>query len=409
MSVTVVVGASVAGTTVAQTLRDEGYDGRVVLVGDEPHLPYQRPPLSKGRLRGTDVDDAGAPTDTVTLHPEAWYAEHDVDLRRATRVTAVDRASGTVRLADGEDLPWDHLVLATGAEPRRLAVPGADLPGVHTLRTVQDSDRLRDTLVPGAHVVVVGGGWIGLEVAAVARERGGEVTVLEAGPMPLVRVLGPEIAPVITDLHRDHGVDVRTGVQVAALEGEERLTGVRLGDGSTLPADVVVVGVGVSPRTALAEAAGLEVANGVVVDELLRTSDPRVLAAGDIAHAWHPVLGTRVRVEHWATAVRHGETAARTIVGRSEPDRRLPFFFTDQYDLGMEYVGHVGPDGYDDVVVRGDLASRELIAFWLRDGRVLAGANINVWDVSEQIEELVVSGRRVDRARLAGDVPLDRL
>lgn len=400
--VTVVVGASVAGTTTAQTLRDEGYDGRVVLIGDEPHLPYQRPPLSKGYLRGSDGLDA------ATLHPLDWYEEHDVELRRGTRVESLDRGARTARLGDGEVVAWDHLVLATGAEPRRIDVPGADLPGVHLLRTLDDSDRLREALVPGARVVVVGGGWIGLEVSAVARERGAEVTVLEAGPMPLLRVLGPEVAPLLASLHTDHGVDVRTGVQVAGVVGAGGVTGVRLGDGTTVPADVVVVGVGVVPRTDLARAAGLTVGKGVEVDELLRTSDPGVLAAGDVAAVQHPVLGTRVRVEHWATAVRHGETAARTVLGRTEPDRRLPFFFTDQYDLGMEYVGHVG-DGYDDVVLRGDPATREVVAFWLRDGRVLAGANINVWDVSEQIEELIVSGRRVDRARLAGDVPLDRL
>lgn len=403
MTTTVIVGASVAGTTTAEVLRRHGYDGRVVLVGDEPHLPYQRPPLSKGYLRGTDGLDA------ATLHPDAWFAEQQVELLRGARAEGVDLGQGVVRLADGTELAWEHLVLATGAEPRRLDAPGADLDGVHVLRTLDDADRLRDALQDGTRLVVVGGGWIGLEVAATARERGAEVTVLESGPLPLGRVLGTEVAPILVGLHEERGVVVRRGVTVTGLVGDGRVERVRLADGTTVPADVVVVGVGVVPRSALAASAGLTVDNGVLTDALMRTRDPRVLAVGDVANAWHAGLGTRLRVEHWATAVRHGEVAAATLVGRSEPDRRPPYFFTDQYDLGMEYVGHVGPDGYDEVVLRGDPAARELIAFWLRDGRVIAGANINVWDVTEQIEELVVSGRRVDRTRLAGDVPLDQV
>lgn len=400
---TVVVGASLAGATTAQTLRAEGYAGRVVLVGAEDRLPYQRPPLSKGYLAGTEGYDA------VELHPAQWYADHAVELRLGVRATAIDPSARTVRLADGEELAWTDLVLATGSTPRMLDVPGASLDGVLTLRRVEDSERLRARLQPGVRLVVIGGGWIGLEVAAVARQAGVEVTLLEAGPLPLLRVLGPEVAPILADLHREHGVDLRCEVQVAEILGGTAVTGVRLADGAVVPADLVLVGVGVAPQVDLARDAGLAVQDGVVVDELLRTSAPQVLAAGDIAAVLHPVLDTRLRVEHWATAVRHGETAARTILGRAEPDRRLPFFFTDQYDLGMEYVGHVGADGYDDVVLRGDVAGRELCAFWLRQGRVVAGANINVWDVNEQIEALIISGRAVDRAALAGDTPLDRL
>lgn len=392
----VVVGGGLTAATVAQTLREEGYDGPVTIVGEEPHPPYERPPLSKGYLLGTEERDA------AFVHPRGWYAEHDVDLRTGVRATALDRAAAEVTLDDGTRLPYAHVVLATGATPRRLAVPGADLPGVRYLRRIEDADRLLAAFGDARRVAVVGGGWIGLEVTAAARAAGLAVTVLEAGDLPLGRVLGPEMAEVFARLHREHGVDLRTRVQVRAVEAgpDRRVAGVRLADGGVVPADLVVVGIGAVPETSLAAAAGLAVDDGVVVDARLCTADPRVLAAGDVARAPRPALGGRLlRVEHWANAGRQGAAAARTVLGADAVDDRLPYFYTDQYDLGMEYVGLAeteGPDAYDDVVVRGDLARREFIAFWLRAGRAVAAMNVGVWDVSEDLEALVRSGGSPD-------------
>jgi len=388
----VVVGAGLTAAVLAETLRNEGWTGPVTIVGAEPHRPYERPVLSKGYLLGNE------PRDAAFVHPPEWYPDHDVDLRTGVRVVAVDRVAAEAVLDDGTRLPYDDLVLATGASPRRLDVPGADLPGVRYLRRIEDADRLLAAFGDARRLAVVGGGWIGLEVTAAARAAGLDVTVLEAGDLPLGRVLGPEMARVFVDLHREHGVDVRTGVQVRAIEadGGRRVAGVRLGDGSLVPADLVVVGIGAVPETGLAEQAGLEVRGGVVVDEHLRTADPRILAAGDVALAPRPALGGRaLRVEHWANARRHGELAACTIMGADAVDERLPYFYTDQYDLGMEYVGYAepeGPEAYDEVAVRGDLGRRELIAFWLREGRAVAGMNVNVWDVTEDIEALIRAG-----------------
>lgn len=398
----VVVGAGLAGAKTVEALRDQGFDGSLTLVGAETHLPYERPPLSKGYLKGDDERDS------FEVHDRAWYDEHDVTLRLGETVTALDLDAGTVTTDHGE-LAFDAVVLATGSEPRRLDLPGADLDGLLTLRTVDDSERLREAFTDGARVVVVGGGWIGLETAAAARERGAEVTVLLPEDVPLERVLGAELGGMVAGLHREHGVDLRTGVQVTGFRGDGRVDGVELADGSVVPADVVVLGVGAAPRTALAEAAGLAVDGGVLVDAALRTSDPRVLAVGDIAAEDHPTLGGRVRVEHWATALNQPATAAATLLGQDASYDELPYFFSDQYDLGLEYLGHADPSS-DELVVRGDLDGRELIAFWLRDGRVVAGANVNVWDVVEDVKALIRSGAQVDPARLADpDVPLSDL
>lgn len=398
----VVVGAGLAGAKTVEALRDKGFDGSLTLVGAETHLPYERPPLSKGYLKGDDERDS------FEVHDRAWYDEHDVVLRLGETVTALDLDAGTVTTDAGE-LPFDAVVLATGSEPRRLDLPGGDLDGLLTLRTVDDSERLREAFTHGARVVVVGGGWIGLETAAAARERGAEVTVLLPEDVPLERVLGADLGGMFAGLHREHGVDLRTGVQVTGFRGDGRVDGVELGDGTVVPADVVVLGVGAAPRTALAEAAGLAVDGGVLVDAALRTSDPRVLAVGDIAAEDHPTLDGRVRVEHWATALNQPATAAATLLGQEASYDELPYFFSDQYDLGMEYLGSADPSS-DELVVRGDLDGRELVAFWLRDGRVVAGANVNVWDVVEDVKALIRSGAQVDRARLADPgVPLSDL
>ncbi|MER6840157.1 NAD(P)/FAD-dependent oxidoreductase [Streptomyces platensis] len=400
-----IAGAGLAGAKAAETLRKEGFDGPLVLVGDEHERPYERPPLSKGYLLGT------AERDSAHVHPPEWYADHDVDLRLGQAVTALDPAGHEVTLADGTRLGYAKLLLATGSTPRPLPVPGADLDGVHSLRRLPDSDRLKELFRSASRIVVIGAGWIGLETTAAARAAGVEVTVLESAALPLLRVLGPEAARVFAKLHTDHGVELRCGVQVAEITGTDgAVDGVRLADGSRIGADAVIVGVGITPNTSQAAAAGLKVDNGVVVDERLCSSHPDVFAAGDVANAYHPVLGRHLRVEHWANALHQPQTAARAMLGRDVRYDRLPYFFTDQYDLGMEYTGYAEPEGYDQVVFRGDVDAREFIAFWCSGGRVLAGMNVNVWDVTDPIKALVLSGQAIDPGRLADPgVPLDAL
>jgi 3-phenylpropionate/trans-cinnamate dioxygenase ferredoxin reductase component len=401
----VIAGAGLAGAKAAETLRDEGFDGPVVLIGEETERPYERPPLSKGYLLGT------AERDTIYVHPRSWYAEHGVDLRLGVPVTGIDPAAHAVSLADGSRAGYAKLLLATGSSPRRLPVAGADAGGVFYLRRVQDSDRLKAAFTTASRVVVIGAGWIGLEGAATARAAGAEVTILEAAELPLLRVLGKEVAQVFADLHRDQGVELRFGVKVAEItESGGRASGVRLADGSKVAADAIIVGVGITPNSQLAEAAGLRVGNGIVVDARLRSSDPDIYAAGDVANAYHPVLGKHIRVEHWANALNQPQAAAKAMLGQDVGYDLIPYFYTDQYDLGMEYAGHVEPGGYEQVVFRGDVAGREFIAFWLAGGRVLAGMNVNIWDVNEAIQALVRSGRTVDPGRLAdAGVPLEEL
>jgi 3-phenylpropionate/trans-cinnamate dioxygenase ferredoxin reductase component len=401
----VIVGASLAGAKAAETLRDEGFTGRVVLVGEEPEPPYERPPLSKGYLLGSD--ERG----TAFVHDRAWYDKQNIELRTGTRAEELDPRAHAVTLAGGERLTYDKLLLTTGSVVRRLQVPGAELEGMHYLRRIEHADTLRGVLVEGARVVVIGGGWIGLEVAAAARTHGAAVTLVEVDTLPLRRVLGDEVARVFADLHAEHGVDLRLGTGIREIVGTDgRVASVTLEDGTSLPADAVVVGVGITPAVELAQAAGLAVDNGVVVDAALRTSDPDVYAAGDVANAENPLLGRHIRVEHWQNALDGGPAAARSMLGQDVVYDRVPYFFTDQYDLGMEYTGYAEPGGYDQVVFRGDVPGREFIAFWLADGRVLAGMNVNVWDVAEDIERMVRSGARVDPARLADPtVPLTDL
>ncbi|MFI7450306.1 NAD(P)/FAD-dependent oxidoreductase [Nonomuraea sp. NPDC049714] len=401
----VIAGGGLAAAKAAEALREQGFDGRLVLIGDEPHLPYERPPLSKDYLQG------GSERDKIFVHDAAWYATQDVDLRQATTVIGVDRGARQLSLSRGERLGYDKLLLATGARPRRLPLPGADLDGVLYLRTVDDSERLRATLATVSRVVIIGAGWIGLEVAAAARAAGVAVSVLEAERQPLLRALGAQIASVFAGLHREHDVDLRLGVRVSEITGERgKADGVRLADGTHLPADVVIVGIGAVPNTGLAVEAGLEVDDGIVVDAALRTSDPHIFAAGDVASAHHPVLGRRIRVEHWANALNQPAVAARSMLGQEAAYDKLPYFYTDQYDLGMEYIGLALPGNNDDVVVRGDLGSREFIAFWLDGDRVTAGMNVNIWEVTDQVEALIRAAGPVDRARLADPgVPLDQV
>ena len=404
----VIVGAGLAGARAAQELRDNGYDGPLVLLGAEGHLPYERPPLSKDYLQGHTARD------DVFVHSSKWYAEHDIDVRTGAVVAAIDRHAAEVVLADGRTLGYTSLLLATGSTPRTLRVPGADLDGVLTLRTLDDSDRLRQVLQDASKIAVIGAGWIGLEVAAAARAAGLRVTVLEAGPAPLMAAVGPAIGEVFAALHRDHGVDLRVDAKVAEIAGKAgRVTGVRLDDGAVIDADAVVVGVGADPVTGLAEAAGLAVDNGIRVDEHLRTSDPHIYAAGDVANVDHPVLGHSLRVEHWATAQHSGPVAARAMLEPGAPSSvydRLPYFFSDQYDLGMEYTGNVDPREPAELVVRGDLGRREFVAFWTVNGRVLAGMNVNIWDVADDIDRIVRRGTPLDPRHLTDpDIPLAEL
>ena len=398
----VIVGAALAGAKAAEALREEGFDGRVVLIGAERELPYVRPPLSKDYLRGEQ------PREKARVHPEGYYEEHDVELRTATTVERIDTSDAAVVLSTGEHVGYDRLLLATGAEPRRLEVAGSDLDGILYLRDLADADAIAARLRAGARAVVVGGGWIGAEVAASARQKGVEVTLVERSELPLAGVLGREIGQVYADVHRDHGVELVTEATVEAFEGSAAVERVRLAGGRALDADFVVVGIGVLPRTKLAEDAGIATDDGVLVSERLETATPGVFAAGDVANALHPFYGRPLRIEHWANALNQPATAARAMLGKPASYDRLPYFFSDQYDVGMEYTGYAA--SWDQVVFRGDPAAREFIAFWLEDGRVLAGMNVNVWDVTDPIKALIQSRKPVDVAALRDpDVPLEQI
>jgi 3-phenylpropionate/trans-cinnamate dioxygenase ferredoxin reductase subunit len=391
----VIVGAALAGAKAAEALRDEGFEGRVVLIGSEDELPYERPPLSKEYLRGE------TPREKARVHDEGFYASHDIELRTGTTVERIDLDGSAVELGSGERLGYDRLLLATGAEPRRLDTAG----DVLYLRDLDDADAIAARLAAGSgRVAVIGAGWIGSEVAASARQKGLDVTLIEMADVPLERVLGREVGEIYAGIHRDQGVDLRTGVAVEQIESER----VQLADGTAIHCDFVVVGVGVKPRTALAEAAGLSVGDGILVSQRLETSAPGVFAVGDVANAYHPFYERKLRVEHWANALNQPATAAQAMLGKSASYERLPYFFSDQYDVGMEYTGYAAE--WDEVVIRGDAGAREFIAFWLREGRVLAGMNVNVWDVTDPIKALIGSRAVVPVERLRDtDVPLDEL
>ncbi|MGW0702623.1 NAD(P)/FAD-dependent oxidoreductase [Streptomyces sp. NPDC002867] len=410
----VIVGGGLAGAKAAETLRAEGFTGRVILIGDERDHPYERPPLSKGFLTGKEERDS------VFVHEPGWYAQADVELHLGQPVVSIDRAAKSVRLGDGAVVHYDKLLLATGAEPRRLDIPGTGLAGVHHLRRLAHAERLRGVLAAlgrdNGHLVIAGAGWIGLEVAAAARGYGAEVTVVEPEATPLHQVIGPELGQVFAELHREHGVRFHFGARLTEITGQDGMVlAARTDDGEEHPAHEVLAAIGAAPRTALAEGAGLALADrahggGIAVDASLRTSDPDIYAAGDVAAAQHPLIGARLRVEHWANALNGGPAAARAMLGRAVTYDRVPYFFSDQYDLGMEYSGWAPPGSYDQVVLRGDVGKREFIAFWLSGGRVLAGMNVNVWDVTENVQQLIRSKARVD-AQALGDpsVPLTEL
>ena len=402
----VIVGAALAGATAAKTLRDEGYDRAIRLFGAEEHLPYIRPPLSKGFLAGTD-DRA-----SIDVLDAAWYRDNNVDLRLGTRVVRLDTNSASVVDDRGAVTRYETLLLATGSQPRILTIPGSDARNVHYLRTVDDSIRLRDAIAGGGRrLVLIGSGWIGMEVAATARTLGNEVTILERDAIPLAIALGDELGTYFADLHESNGVRIRTRMIVDAIETSGGIaTGVRLGDGEIVPADLILVGVGAVPQIRLATDAGLAIGNGVETDASLRTSDTRVFAAGDIANAYHPLALQRLRSEHWANALTGGAVAARAMLGQAAVHDSIPYFYTDQFDLGMEYSGFAPLTKDADIVYRGDRASGAFIVFWLVGSRVVAGMNVNTWDVNEAIQVLIRDRVPVDRRALQNpDVPLDQV
>ncbi|MGC1405347.1 MAG: FAD-dependent oxidoreductase [Candidatus Dormiibacterota bacterium] len=392
----VIVGAGLAGAKAAEGLRTEGFEGRIVLIGEEDERPYERPPLSKEYLLGKSGKEK------IYVHPEAWYRDHEVELLLGSPVIALDRSLQQVILQGDERVEYDQLLLTTGSSPRRLRIPGADLEGVLYLRKVHDCEAIKVAFASAKKVAIIGGGWIGLETAAAARAADCDVTLLETAKLPLLGVLGSELAEFYATLHVEHGVDVRTGVEVAEIVSrEQRASGVRLADGSQIDADAVVVGVGITPNTELAETAGLTIDNGVLVDEYLRSSDPKVFAAGDVANARYPGLGRHLRLEHWSAALHQGPVAAANMVGQAIAYDQVPYFYSDQYDVGMEYWGYVEGGKYDGVVFRGDVAERKFIAFWVREGRVLAGMAVNTWKLGDAVPALVRSGRAIDAAQLA--------
>ncbi|WP_099332950.1 NAD(P)/FAD-dependent oxidoreductase [Actinomyces minihominis] len=408
----VIIGGGLAGAKTAEALRKKGFAGTIDLVDGEDHLPYERPPLSKTYLAGEE------PFEKALVHTGDWYGAHEVTLHQNRRATGIDIQARTVALDDGQVLPYDKLVLATGSAARHLPLEGAEASNVHYLRTVDDAEAIRATFGVGRRLVLIGGGWIGLEVAAVARTAGTAVTILEAGKLPLIQVVGEEVAEVFANLHRRHGVDLRTNVKVVGIETCDGMaTGVRLEDGEVVEADAIVIGIGTVPRLDLAGDAGLAVDNGVLVDAELRTSDPDIFAVGDIANQDHPILGYRVRVEHWATALNQPKTVATTILGQSTPYTELPYFYTDQYgregnyELSCEYIGHVAQGVETRLVVRGDLDSLEFVAFWLDlDNHLLAVMPVNTWDVIDQVKGLIADRRMVDPAKLANsEVPYSSL
>jgi len=397
-----IVGASLAGAKAAAELRERGFDGRVVLIGSEDERPYERPPLTKDYLRGESEREK------AYVHPAGFYDEHDIELMTGATATAIDPGSSEVTLEDGRKLAYDKLLLSTGSEPRPISVPGAELDGIYYLRTFADCDVLRRRLDGSGRAAVVGAGWIGSEFAASARQLGLEVTVIDPLALPNERIFGAEIGEFYRDVHVQHGVEMLLGQGVEAFEGDGAVARVRTSSGTVVECDFALVGIGIVPRGQLATRAGLAVDNGILVTDRLESSDPNIYAAGDVANAWHPFYEERIRVEHWANALNQGPAAARAMLGEHVSYDRLPYFFSDQYDVGMEYSGYA--THWDKVVFRGDREGGEFIAFWLRDGAVVGGMNVNVWDVNQHVQDLIRSRRVVDVAALTDpDTPLQTL
>ncbi|MFZ0974518.1 MAG: FAD-dependent oxidoreductase [Solirubrobacteraceae bacterium] len=398
----VIVGASLAGAKAAQELREHGFDGRIVLIGAESERPYERPPLTKDYLRGESEREK------AYVHRAEFYGEQDIELITGATVTAIDPDGSRVTLDAGRNVGYDKLLLTTGAQPRRIEVPGADLEGIYYLRTLDDCDALRARIEDSGRVAVVGAGWIGSEFAASARQLGLDVSVIDPLAVPNEQIFGAEIGTFYRDVHVQHGVEMLLGQGLEAFEGDGAVARVRTTAGKVVECDFAVVGIGITPRTNLAADAGIAVENGIGANEHLETSAPGIFVAGDAANAWHPFYERHIRVEHWANALNQGPAAARAMLGGDVSYDRIPYFFSDQYDVGMEYSGYA--TSWDEVVFRGDREGGEFIAFWLADGRVVGGMNVNVWDVNEHVQALIRSRRSVDVGALTDpDTQLDSL
>lgn len=391
----IIIGASHAAAQLAPSLRQDGWEGDIIVIGDETHVPYHRPPLSKAYLLGEKS------ADELLIRPQEIYSKHNIEFRLGTRVSAINRAEKTLTLHDGERLSYDKLAICTGARVRKVALPGSELQGVHYLRNIQDVDAIRQHTGEHKRAVIVGGGYIGLETAAVLKKLGMQVTVLEMAPRVLARVTAPEMSAFFQRVHREEGVIIRTDAVVSGFAGEDRVTAVLCADGSRLPADLVVIGIGVIPNTELAADAGLAVANGITVDELARTSDPDIVAAGDCAS--HPSkLYGRIRLESVPNASEQAKTAAATICGKNKPYDALPWFWSDQYDLKLQMAGL--NQGYDQVVIRGDRDhSRSFAAFYLKNGQLIAADCVNRAQEFMLSKRLIASATAVDAAKLADD------
>ncbi|MDQ1573474.1 MAG: hypothetical protein QOH44_1033 [Actinomycetota bacterium] len=407
----VIVGAALAGVSAAEELRKQGFDGRIVMFGREARHPYIRPPLSKDFLSGKEQ------ADKAFVHPESWYEENSIELELGAEVTSINRNEHTVTVrgeqVDTEPISYTKLLIATGSTPRQLQVPGATIPGVHYLRSLTDATALRAELRDGGKAVaIIGSGWIGMEVAATARELGNDVRVILNSEIPLTKAIGGELGQFFADVQAEHGVifDRSTTVEEIVPTDDGVVGGVRVGERSVLAADLVVVAIGAAPTVELAVAAGLEVDNGILVDAALRTSDPDIFAAGDVANAFHPIIGARIRSEHWANALNQGPAAARAMLGQIVSYDEIPYAYSDQFEIGMEFSGYLPLIGDATLAYRGDPAKREFIAFWMLGGRVVAGMNVNVWDVNEDVQGIIRRGNIVDVAALADpDVPLKSL
>lgn len=389
----VIVGASLAGAMAAGTLREEGFDGRIVLLGAEPDIPYHRPALSKSYLSGK------AELDSTHVYPADFYDEHKIELQTSTVVERVEPDSNEVVLKNGDRIKYDKLLLTTGSEPKKLPVKGADLKEVHYLRTAENSTALRERLKPGIKLAVIGSSWIGSEVAATARQRGASVALLDQKSVPLELVLGKQIGSYYDRLHKQNGVEMFFDVQVEALEGSDVVERVRLKDGRTIDCDLVLIGIGVAPRLELAKAAGLELDSGVIVDQYLRSSVDNIFAAGDIADAQNTFLNKRIRIEHWANARAQGTLVAKNMLDKNVANDEVPYFFSEQYGIMMQYLGNTG--GSKDIVIRGSLEDDHFMAFWMDGQRIVVAMQVNIPDVKEQLHQLVRDRVEVDRDRLA--------
>ncbi|MDH1440424.1 FAD-dependent oxidoreductase [Pseudomonas sp. GD03721] len=391
----IIIGASHAAAQLAPSLRQEGWEGDIIVIGDEQTVPYHRPPLSKTYLLAEkSVDD-------LLIRPAAIYTKNAISFRLGQRVSSIDPAGQTVTLDGGETLSYDKLALCTGARVRQVNLPGSDLAGVHYLRTLKDVDGIREHTGTDKHAVIVGGGYIGLETAAALRKIGMQVTVLEMAPRVLARVTATQVSAFFQRIHAEEGVTIRTDTQVSGFEGSGQVSAVLCSDGSRLPADLVIVGIGVIPNTELAASAGLDVDNGILVDELARTSDPHIVAAGDCTNHPSERYG-RLRLESVPNASEQAKTAAATICGKCKPHQSLPWFWSDQYDLKLQIAGL--NQGYDQVVIRGDLEhSRSFAAFYLQAGKLIAADCVNRPQEFMLSKRLIASGTIVNTEQLADD------